>query len=122
APIHHRDRAARPPRSARSDRSDRPHPRGAPVNVLRTPDERFAGLADYAFAPHYAEVTAGDHEPLRMHYLDEGPPDAAPVLLLHGEPTWSYLYRRMIPVLTAAGHRCIVPDLVGFGRSDKPAD
>ena len=92
------------------------------MNVLRTPDERFAGLADHAFAPHYAEVTAGDHEPLRMHYLDEGPAEAAPVVLLHGEPTWSYLYRRMIPVLTAAGHRCIVPDLVGFGRSDKPAE
>ncbi len=92
------------------------------MKVLRTPDERFAGLADYDFEPQYAEVTAGDHEPLRMHHLDEGPADAAPVLLLHGEPTWSYLYRHMIPVLVAAGHRCIVPDLVGFGRSDKPAE
>ncbi|MBK5222474.1 MAG: haloalkane dehalogenase [Acidimicrobiia bacterium] len=92
------------------------------MKVLRTPDDRFANLVDHPFDPHYAEVTAGDHEPLRMHYLDEGPADAAPVLLLHGEPTWSYLYRHMIPVLTAAGHRVVAPDLVGFGRSDKPAD
>ena len=92
------------------------------MKVLRTPGDRFDGLADFAFEPHYADVTAGDDQPLRMAYIDEGPRDAAPVLLLHGEPTWSYLYRHMIPVITAAGHRCIVPDLVGFGRSDKPAD
>lgn len=85
--------------------------------VFRTPDERFADLPDFPFEPHYADVNG-----YRMHYLDEGPADGQPILLLHGEPTWSYLYRKMIPVLTAAGHRCIVPDLIGFGRSDKPAD
>jgi haloalkane dehalogenase len=88
------------------------------VNVLRTPDERFADLPDFPFEPHYAEVGDG----LRVHYVDEGPADAAPVLLMHGEPTWSYLYRHMVPVLVAAGHRVVAPDLVGFGRSDKPAD
>jgi len=88
------------------------------VNVLRTPDERFTSLPDYPFEPHYLEVGDG----LRLHYLDEGPADAPPVLLLHGEPSWSFLYRKMITVLTAAGHRCIAPDLIGFGRSDKPAD
>jgi haloalkane dehalogenase len=85
--------------------------------IYRTPDERFEKLKDYPFAPNYLQI--GDY---RIHYLDEGPRDAAPVLLLHGEPTWSYLYRNMIAVLTAAGHRVIVPDLIGFGRSDKPAD
>jgi haloalkane dehalogenase len=86
------------------------------MELLRTPDERFANLPDYPFAPHYVEV-----EGVRIHYLDEGPADAAPVLLMHGEPSWSYLYRKMIPIITAAGHRAIAPDLVGFGRSDKPA-
>ncbi|MEQ8860836.1 MAG: haloalkane dehalogenase [Pseudomonadales bacterium] len=85
--------------------------------IFRTPDARFEKLTDFPFEPHYAQI--GEY---RVHYLDEGPADAAPVLLLHGEPTWSYLYRNMIPVLTAAGHRVIAPDLVGFGRSDKPAD
>lgn len=88
------------------------------MEILRTPDERFASLPDFDFEARYLETADG----LRVHHLDEGPPDAAPVLLLHGEPTWSFLYRRMVPVLTAAGHRCVVPDLVGFGRSDKPAD
>jgi len=88
------------------------------VKILRTPDERFESLPDFPFEPHYVEITGG----IRVHYLDEGPADAAPVLLLHGEPSWSYLYRKMIPVLTAAGHRCIAPDLVGFGRSDKPSE
>jgi haloalkane dehalogenase len=92
------------------------------VHVLRTPDQRFVELEGYPFAPHYAGVTDGQSATLRMHYLDEGPPAAAPVLLLHGEPTWSYLYRHMIPVLTAAGYRCVAPDLIGFGRSDKPAE
>ncbi len=92
------------------------------MDVLRTPDERFANLADYPFEPHYAELpTYGESASLRVHYLDEGDPDAAPMLLLHGEPSWSYLYRHMIPPLVAAGHRVIVPDQVGFGRSDKPA-
>jgi haloalkane dehalogenase len=86
--------------------------------VLRTPDERFTSLPDYPFAPNYVVTADG----LRVHYLDEGPSASAPVLLLHGEPTWSYLYRTMIPVLVAAGHRCIAPDLVGFGRSDKPSE
>ena len=86
------------------------------MNALRTPDEQFKDLPGYPFEPHYAETSDG----LRVHYVDEGPQDAAPVLLLHGEPSWSFLYRKVIPVLTAAGHRCIAPDLVGFGRSDKP--
>ncbi len=85
------------------------------MEMLRTPDERFANLPDYPFTPHYIEVDG-----IRIHYLDEGPRAAAPVLMLHGEPSWSYLYRKMIPIIAAAGHRVIVPDLVGFGRSDKP--
>jgi haloalkane dehalogenase len=89
------------------------------METHRTPDDRFADLPGFPFAPNYVEVPAGDGSDLRVHYLDEG--DGAPVLLLHGEPSWSYLYRKMIPVLTKAGLRCIVPDLVGFGRSDKPA-
>src|SRR3954468_3997361 len=87
------------------------------MRVLRTPDSRFADLPGYPFAPRYVEIDG-----LRVHYLDEGPADAAPVLLLHGEPTWSYLYRKMIPSLADAGHRVVAPDLVGFGRSDKPSD
>ena len=86
------------------------------MDVLRTPDDRFRDLPGYDFAPHYLERGG-----IRIHYVDEGPPAAAPVLMLHGEPSWSYLYRKMIPPLAAAGHRVIVPDLVGFGRSDKPA-
>jgi haloalkane dehalogenase len=86
------------------------------MEILRTPDERFAALPGYPFAPRWVEVDG-----LRIHYVDEGPRDAPPVLLLHGEPSWSYLYRKMIPVLVAAGQRCVAPDLVGFGRSDKPA-
>ncbi|MDE3097385.1 MAG: haloalkane dehalogenase [Chloroflexota bacterium] len=87
------------------------------MEILRTPDERFAGLPGYAFAPHYVELDGG----LRMHYIDEGPRDGQVVLMLHGEPSWSYLYRKMVPVVTAAGLRAVAPDLVGFGRSDKPA-
>jgi haloalkane dehalogenase len=86
------------------------------MDILRTPDDRFANLAGFDFKPHYAEV-----DQLRIHYLDEGPRGAAPVLLMHGEPSWSYLYRKMIPILTRSGYRVIAPDLVGFGRSDKPA-
>lgn len=95
------------------------------MESVRTPEERFANLDDYPFSPHYAEVPADPESgegSLRVHYLDEGPADAAPVLLLHGEPSWSYLYRHMIPPLVAAGHRVVVPDLVGFGRSDKPTE
>lgn len=87
------------------------------MNILRTPDARFVGLADYPFEPHYHEVAPG----LRLHYLDEDPRDGKPVLMLHGEPTWSYLYRHMIPPVAAAGLRVLVPDLIGFGKSDKPA-
>jgi len=90
------------------------------MKALRTPDERFADLPDYPFDPHYVDVDDTEGGRLRVHYLDEGPADAAPILLLHGEPSWSFLYRRMIPALVAAGHRVVVPDLVGFGRSDKP--
>jgi haloalkane dehalogenase len=88
------------------------------MHVLRTPDERFGSLPGFDFDPHYVELTDG----IRVHYLDEGPADSAPVLLMHGEPSWSFLYRKMIPGLVAAGHRCVAPDLVGFGRSDKPGD
>ncbi|MQX52495.1 haloalkane dehalogenase [Alcanivorax sediminis] len=87
------------------------------MDYLRTPDSRFERLLDYPFAPHYVEVDG-----LRMHYLDEGPADAKPILMLHGEPSWSYLYRHMIPICAAAGHRVIAPDLIGFGKSDKPTD
>jgi haloalkane dehalogenase len=87
------------------------------MSALRTPDDRFENLPGYDFEPHYVDIGG-----LRMHYLDEGPADAAPVLLLHGEPSWSYLYRKMIPPLAAAGHRVIAPDLIGFGKSDKPSE
>ena len=86
------------------------------MELLRTPDDRFRELPGYRFAPNYLDAGGP-----RIHYLDEGPRAGAPVLLLHGEPSWSYLYRKMIPVLVAAGHRAVAPDLVGFGRSDKPA-
>ena len=85
------------------------------MKALRTPDERFVDLPGYDFAPHYVDIDG-----LRMHYVDEGPAEANPVLLLHGEPSWSYLYRKMIPVLADVGHRVIAPDLIGFGKSDKP--
>ena len=91
------------------------------MKVLRTPDERFSGLADYPFAPHYQTITDADGTALRLHYIDESPRDAAPVLLMHGEPSWSYLYRKFVPALTAKGHRVVAPDLIGFGKSDKPA-
>jgi haloalkane dehalogenase len=84
--------------------------------IFRTPDERFNSLVDYPFAPHYLQI-----DDVRMHYVDEGPEQGQVVLLLHGEPSWSYLYRNMIPVLADAGYRVIAPDLIGFGRSDKPA-
>jgi len=90
------------------------------MKVLRTLDARFEGLPDFPFAPHYTAISSATDTPLRLHYLDEGPGGGAPVLLLHGEPSWSFLYRKMIPPLTAAGHRVFAPDLIGFGRSDKP--
>lgn len=90
------------------------------MDTVRTPDDRFADLPDFAFAPHYVEIDDGDGGTLRVHHLDEGPADADPVLLMHGEPSWCFLYRHVIPELVGAGHRVIAPDLVGFGRSDKP--
>lgn len=87
------------------------------MKLLRTPEERFVDLANFSFPPHYVEV-----ENLRIHYVDEGDSGRDPVLLMHGEPTWCYLYRHMIPVFVQHGYRAIAPDLVGFGRSDKPAD
>jgi len=91
------------------------------METLRTPDECFANLPDFEYAPHYADVPDGDGGSLRMAWVEAGPADGEVVLLLHGEPSWSFLYRRMIPVLAATGYRAIAPDLVGFGRSDKPA-
>ena len=91
------------------------------MKILRTPDERFQGLADWPFAPHYATVVDADGTALRLHYVDEGPRDGPVVLLMHGEPSWAYLYRGIIPALTARGCRVVAPDLIGFGRSDKPA-
>ena len=91
------------------------------MDVLRTPDSRFENLEGYPFVANYLEVSASDTQPLRMHFLDEGPIDGPPIVLLHGEPTWSYLYRTMIPLLADAGNRVLAPDLIGFGRSDKPS-
>jgi haloalkane dehalogenase len=90
------------------------------VEVARTPDERFADLPGFPFRPHHAEVETDGLAPVRMHYLDEGPADGPVVLLLHGQPTWSYLYRTVVPVLVADGLRVVAPDNIGFGRSDKP--
>ena len=87
------------------------------MKILRTPDERFAKLPDFPYKPNYVQL--GE---LRMHYVDEGPRNAPVILMLHGEPTWSYLYRKMIPPVVAAGYRAVAPDLIGFGRSDKPAE
>ncbi len=92
------------------------------MRALRTPEEAFSGLPDFPFAPRYAEIPGGDGSVLRVHYLDEGPPAGETVLLMHGEPSWCFLYRKMIPVLVSHGLRCVAPDLVGFGRSDKPAE
>lgn len=91
------------------------------MKVLRTPDERFSDLPGFPFEPHYTDVSDGDGGTLRIHHLDEGPRDGPIVVCMHGQPTWSYLYRHMIPVLVSAGLRVLAPDLVGFGRSDKPA-
>ena len=91
------------------------------MDILRTPDERFEGLDGFDFRPHYIEVDSGAGSRLRVHYLDEGPREGEIVLCMHGQPTWCYLYRQMIPQFVAAGYRVIAPDLIGFGRSDKPA-
>lgn len=90
------------------------HPAGAQVPRARTPEERFENIKGYPFAPHYAEINT-----LRVHYVDEGKADKGTFLLLHGEPSWSYLYRNLIPVFTKAGYRVIAPDMIGFGKSDK---
>ena len=88
------------------------------ADALRTPEDKFAALPDWPYEPRYLERPDG----LRLHYVDAGPRHAKTFLCLHGQPTWSYLYRRMIPVFTAAGHRVVAPDFLGFGRSDKPVD
>jgi len=87
------------------------------MKLLRTPDDKFENLPDFPFKPNYIEIDG-----IRIHYVDEGPKNAETILLMHGEPSWSYLYRHMIPILVKAGFRTIAPDLVGFGRSDKPTE
>lgn len=91
------------------------------MKILRTPDDRFRDLPGFAFAPSYTEICDEDGTPIRIHHVDEGPREAPPILLMHGNPTWAYLYRKMIPGLVATGRRVIAVDLVGCGRSDKPA-
>jgi len=91
------------------------------MQVLRTPEARFAALPDFPYAPRYTEIAHAPGAPLRIAHIDEGPRDASPVLLMHGEPTWSFLYRKIIAGLVARGRRAVAPDLIGFGRSDKPA-
>jgi haloalkane dehalogenase len=90
------------------------------MQTLRTPDDRFDDVPDFPYAPSYCEIPDGDGGALRVAWVEDGPERADPVLMLHGEPSWSYLYRKMIPILVAAGRRVVCPDLVGFGRSDKP--
>ena len=92
------------------------------MRVLQTPDSRFNELPDFPFTPRYREIRDADGTTLRICTIDEGPREAAPVLLMHGEPSWSFLYRRIIAKLAAAGHRVVAPDLIGFGRSDKPSE
>ena len=92
------------------------------MRILRTPDSCFEGLEGYDFAPHYTEIADADGTVIRIHHIDEGPRDGPPVLLMHGNPTWAYLYRKMIPILAAAGCRVMAVDLVGCGRSDKPSE
>ena len=92
------------------------------MKTLRTPDEHFDNLPGYPFTPNYLTVADTEGGELRIHYLDEGPADGPVVLLIHGQPVWSYLYRFMIPLLVDKGFRVIAPDLVGFGRSDKPTN
>ncbi|MEL7130618.1 MAG: haloalkane dehalogenase [Pseudomonadota bacterium] len=91
------------------------------MDYVRTADERFQSLKEYPFQPNYADVLAEDGTVLRLHYLDEGPADGEIILCMHGQPSWSYLYRKMIPILVGGGCRVLAPDLIGFGRSDKPS-
>lgn len=91
------------------------------MHVLRTPESQFNHLPDFPYTPHYAEIPSGEGQTLRMHYVDEGPRDAPALLMLHGEPSWCFLYRKIINVLLSSGFRAIAPDLIGFGRSDKPS-
>ena len=91
------------------------------MEILRTPDARFENLPDYAFPPSYTVVRDAGGAEIRIHHVDVGPKDAQPILLMHGNPTWAYLYRKMIPLLAATGRRVIAVDLVGCGRSDKPS-
>jgi len=91
------------------------------MKILRTPEARFLDIVGFDFEPHYTQVPDGEGGTLRIHHVDEGPADAEVVLCLHGEPTWSFLYRKMIPVFVRAGYRAVAPDFVGFGRSDKPS-
>ena len=104
------------------DSAGRPEPGPPGAGVMRTPEARFAGLAGYPFEPRYAPVRAGAGDERWMHYVDAGDPSAPAVLLLHGQPTWSYLYRTVVPVLVERGLRAVAPDHIGFGRSDKPTD
>ncbi len=90
------------------------------MQTVRTPDDRFDDVPDFPYAPNYSEILDAEGGTLRVAWVTDGPQDADPVLMLHGEPSWSYLYRKMIPILADAGHRVVCPDLVGFGRSDKP--
>ena len=94
----------------------------AAMRILRTPEERFSELSGFAYRPEYCEIDDGEGGRLRVAWVEHGPAHADPVLMLHGEPSWSFLYRRMIPIVAAAGYRVVCPDLVGFGRSDKPAE
>ena len=92
------------------------------MKALRTPEDRFANLPDFNFQPNYCDIDDTEGGVLRLHYLDEGPSDAEPVLCMHGEPSWCFLYRHMIPLFTEAGKRVVAPDLIGFGKSDKPTE
>ena len=92
------------------------------MKVLRTPDSRFEGLPDYSFEPHYVSVGSEEGEAMRLHYVDHGPRDGDVVIMMHGEPSWSFLYRHMITQVAAAGYRVLAPDLIGFGKSDKPSE
>ncbi|RAU96423.1 haloalkane dehalogenase [Mycolicibacter senuensis] len=90
------------------------------MQTLRTPDDRFVDLPDFGYSPQFCDLDDDDGGTLRVAWVADGPEEADPILMLHGEPSWSYLYRKMMPILAEAGHRVICPDLVGFGRSDKP--